>query len=336
MNSQTCSEQDFYLQRERYSQLSFLVIFFVVILHVVVFAGSFMMPKFFERKPVIHEVMTIDLVSMPEPAALRGNMSDMEPAVEPVDITPEPPAAEPEMEAVPIEPVAEEPDLDSVVTAEPVSLTPLKRKKKVAVDTRLEDEKIASDQKRIEERMRKLRSDADVRKRQQEEQKRLAERKKRAEQVRKQEIARAQSLEREARVDAEAARRELARLHQVRESAGAGVRGGEDAGRASGSQAVGDILLKQYTANIHARVEQYWQLPGMRKWPEDIEAVVEFTVHQDGSITGLRVASSSGDSFFDRFAKETVRKAVPMPPIPAALRKGTIDYGLIFDRSGVQ
>jgi colicin import membrane protein len=338
MNRTNCSEQDFYLQRKRYGQLSFLIVFFVVILHVFVFAGSFMLPRFFERKPIIHEVMTIDLVSIPEPAGSRENISGGQAPGESANIspiTPEPPLAEPEIEAVVIDPVVE-PTPDPVVTAKPVSLTPLKRKKKIAEDTRLEEDKLLADQKLIEERMRNLRSAADRRLRQAEEQTRLAERKKREEQVRKREIARSEALARQARDDAEKARRELAMLHQIRDSVGTGVSDGESRRGSSGSQAVGDILLQQYTANIHARVEQYWQLPGMRQWPKDIKAVVEFTVHQDGSVTGLRVSESSGDSFFDSFAKKTVKKAVPMPPIPVALRRGTIDYGLIFDPTGVQ
>ncbi len=337
MNNITCSEQDFYLERERYGQLSFFIVFFVVVLHIFVFAGAFALPKFFERKPLIHEVMTIDLVSMPGPAVSHENIPAPEYASDSADISPvvpEPPIAESETEAVVIEPV-DEPDTEAVVTAKPVSVTPLKRKEKIAKDTRLEEEKLFADQNLIEDRMRQLRADADIRKRQQEEQKRLADKKKREEQIRKREIARAKALERQAKEDAERARQELAMLHKTRESAGAGASGAAGRG-ASGGQMVSYALLAQYTANVHARVEQYWQLPGMRQWPEDIKAVVEFTVHQDGSITGLRVSSSSGDSFYDRFAKETVKKAVPMPPIPAALRKMSIDYGLVFDPSGVQ
>lgn len=332
MNRTVCSEQDFYLQRERYSQLSFMVVFFVTILHAFVFAGAFALPMFFDDKPIIQEVMTIDLVSMPEPAGFRGDISAPEPAIEPADIVPEPSAPEPEIEAVVIEP-APHAAPQPVVAAEPISLAPTGRKETIAVDTRLEEEKLLADQKFIEERMDRLRSEAEMRKRQEDEQKRLAERAKRAEQAVKREVARAKALEKQAREEAEKARRELALLHKTRESADPDVGEGR---RVSGTQTISNALLNQYTANIHARVEQFWQLPGMRQWPEDIRATVEFTVHRDGRITGLRVSVSSGDSFYDRFAKETVRNAAPMPPIPAALRRGSIDYGLVFAPSGVQ
>ncbi len=335
MNDITCSEQDFYQQRQRYGQLSFVIIFLVFLGHVLLFAGTFILPSFFESKPAIYEIMTIDLVSVsePAPAISRENLPETEPVFEPENIAPVVPEP-PSVEAVAVEPVAEAVQ-EPVVTAKPISLTPLKRKEQVAVDTRLEEEKILADQKQIEERMRNLRAEVDLRKRQQEERQRFAEQKKREEEARKREVVRAKALEQQARDEAEIARQKLARFHQIRESASVG--GGEREGRrASNNQTVSNALLNQYTANLHAMIEQYWQLPRMRQWPDNIETIVEFTVHKDGSITGLRISSSSGYPFFDRFARETVKKAVPLPPIPVALRKMSIDYGLVFDQSGIQ
>ncbi len=128
-------------------------------LHVAVFLAAVFLPGLIERKPLLLDnVITIDLVSMPEmepeapavPAAPKISklvVKDRLPEAAPVEKPPEP-----IIPAVSIAPVPEpEPVIapEPVVAAEPVSLKPLKRKIKVAKDTRL-----------VEERQRDLRAKA--------------------------------------------------------------------------------------------------------------------------------------------------------------------------------
>jgi protein TonB len=57
--------------------------------------------------------------------------------------------------------------------------------------------------------------------------------------------------------------------------------------------------------------------------------VVVFRIHQDGSITDLRVEQSSGFSAFDLAAMRAVSNAAPFPPLPRAYRHDSLGVNLI-------
>ncbi len=48
------------------------------------------------------------------------------------------------------------------------------------------------------------------------------------------------------------------------------------------------------------------------------KALVRFVVAADGSVSGLSLAGSTGSAVLDAAALDTVRRAAPFPPIPAA------------------
>ncbi len=321
------SEQEFYQQQYKNDGKWGRAIILVVIFHVLIFAAAKYLPEIMHRHPLIEDVMTIDLVSMPEPQPVKAQPPEtvvrQQPAPEPQPVAkaPEPP------QAVPVE-VADspEPEPAPVPDAKPVSIRPLKRKIKKARDTRLEEEKIR-EQLALERIRKKVR---DKRKRERALARKKA-REKRAQQIAlaraRAEEKRAQEMARNARAEIAAVLREQQRLHDATKPAG---------GQGRRNRSINSALEKQYYMDLASRVQRLWVLPEIKKWSPALETIIEFTVLGDGHLANVKVAKSSGDSFFDRFARETVKKAAPMPPIPPVLKKNHLDLGFRLRPAGVQ
>lgn len=76
-----------------------------------------------------------------------------------------------------------------------------------------------------------------------------------------------------------------------------------------------------YMKRLHVTVEDHWfplipeiALPPMMKKGN---VVIEFAIMKDGSIQGLRVVRSSGDTALDRAAYGALTNAVPLPKLPS-------------------
>jgi len=311
------SEQDFYQRQTGAIRPRLLALSAALVLHLAAAAAAVYGPGFFRPAPLLEDVMTVDLVSLPEPEAAAP---EPEPSREPPapPVRPEPPQPKPDPVAKPEprvepevavkpEPVAEPEPAVSPEPAKPVSLRPRKRKIRKAADTRLAEEK--------------ARQREQARQREEARRKRLA---------RQRALARARQEERRAAEAARKARAELAAIIREQASLGGNI------GRSRGKRQVSSALEKQYYMNLADRVQRLWVVPAIKRWPANLETLVEFTVLRDGRLVNLQVARSSGDAFFDRFARETIRKAAPMPPIPAALKKERIDFGLRLRPAGVQ
>ncbi len=304
------SEKEFYQQQGEHDRRWGRAINFAIVLHAAIFLGALYLPDLFDRKPLLDEIMTIDLVSLPEPAETRSVPSPLVaeqkavPKPEPVHPPPEP------EKAVAIEPVhpTPKPVETPVVEAKPISVRPLKRKIKKARDTSL-----------VEEKQRQRR----------------AEKFKRQELKRKRAIARARTLEKQAADEARRARAELASVIRETQAVTSAPRR-TTAGRSSGTKQVNSALEKQYYMDLASRVQRLWVLPEIKKWSPSLETIVEFTVQRDGRLVNIQITKSSGDTFFDRFAKETVKKAAPMPPFPAVLKKDRMDLGFRLRPAGIQ
>jgi len=322
----TFSEQDFFQQQLDRDRLWGRVIWIAIGLHAAVFIVTWKAPDLFHRKPLLEEVMTIDLVSLPEPAPASKVVQPEPTRPQPVARPPAPPPVQekqPEPEKVVSVAPEPEPEPEPAPEARPISIRPLKRKIRKAKDLRLDEEK---ERERLAKR-EKARKEQELIRRKVE-----AARQKKA---RREALARAREEERKAREAARQARAELAAaLKMEKELRGARSSAGRaGSGRSSG---VSSALEKQYYMDLAGRVQRLWVLPAIKKWRPSLETIIEFTVLANGNLVGVRVARSSGDSFFDRFALETVKKASPAPPIPPAIHKKRLDLGFRLRPAGVQ
>ncbi|MBF0458358.1 MAG: cell envelope integrity protein TolA [Nitrospirae bacterium] len=92
----------------------------------------------------------------------------------------------------------------------------------------------------------------------------------------------------------------------------------------STSPSFGDAVNNEYSDAVGAHVRKRWAYPDSGK--KSLEAIVVFTIRQDGRIEGMKLEKSSGNSFFDRSALSAVNKSVPMPQPPL----DTYEVGIRF------
>lgn len=151
-------DSDFYLQQQDADRRWGLAAMLAVSVHLTIFLMVMYVPSFFDTKPIMEEVVSVSLVSMPEtsaPSASSAAASSAskpvaekkveppppppEPAAPPESVTPPPPPPPPKAH-VPVEPETAPPE--PVAATNPVSIFPDKRKIKKAQDVRLEEDKI--------------------------------------------------------------------------------------------------------------------------------------------------------------------------------------------------
>lgn len=304
-------DRDFFQEQQEEDRCWKWPLNLAIVLHIVIFAASIFLPDLIERRPLLDDIVTVDLVSMPEPVAAPP--APVQPVAKPAELkapvkAPEP-VLEPEVAEVSVAPepeVAPEP----AAPAKPISLKPLKRKVRKAKDTRLAEEK------EREQRAKKLQQKTLA-------QKKAKEARKRAEKLRRQKaLAEARRTQQEADLAAARARQELASV--IRETGTVST-----AGSSSGRK-VQSVVLKQYLSSLYDRVHSYWILPEMRTWDRSLEAIVVLTISKDGSISNMQFERKSRDPFFDQFVMKTLQTAAPMPRFPALMSQASIEVGLRF------
>jgi colicin import membrane protein len=314
------NERDFFQEQQEQDRCWKWPLNLAIALHVVVFAASIILPEFIDRKPLLGNVVTVDLVSMPESAAVPP--APAKTGVKPPEpITPAKapePAPEPKVAEVSVAPepeVAPEPS----APAKPISLKPLKRKIRKAKDTRLAEEK------ERERRAKALQKETLDRKK-------AEQAKKRAEKLRRQKaMAEVRRAQQEADRAAAAARQELASV--IRET---GVASGpaRSSGTSSGRRSA-DAIINQYGALLMSRISNYWKIPEMLKRNRNLKAMVALTIRRDGSIADMRIVQKSGDPFFDQSALKALRSAAPMPRFPALITEPSLDFDMDFTPQGL-
>ncbi len=309
------NEREFFQEQEQGDKRWKLPFNLAIAVHVLAFAAAVFLPDLMEHRPLLDNVVTVDLVSMPEPAAA--------PAAAPREIRPaqapkQPPAAvkpAPEPETAEVS-VAPEPEVapEPAAPARPISLRPLKRKIRKAKDTRLAEEKEQDVRARKQKQEALARKKADLK------------RKKAEEARRRRAIADARRAQAEAERAAARARQELASV--IRATGPTTGTGGSSSGSSGGRQV--SVVLKQYLSTLYNRVHSKWILPEMKKWDRGLETVVVLTIRRDGSVAGMQLERKSRDPFFDQFVLKTLRQASPMPPFPALMKQSSIEVGLRF------
>lgn len=82
-----------------------------------------------------------------------------------------------------------------------------------------------------------------------------------------------------------------------------------------------------YAAQLINLVGQHWNKAGLRS---SSPASVTFTIHRDGSVTGVRLSQSSGNMAMDLSAQRAVMDAAPLPALPPGFPKNDATVELKF------
>ena len=90
---------------------------------------------------------------------------------------------------------------------------------------------------------------------------------------------------------------------------------------------VQDIDFGPYMAEVQRKIKHAWFPP---KTNESKRFIVVFKVHSDGSVTNIRLVSSSGIKVADQAGLSAVRNAAPFSPLPKGA-PADVDIQFTFD-----
>ncbi len=137
------------------------------------------------------------------------------------------------------------------------------------------------------------------------EEKKKREAQKKAEEKRKQEeLAKAEALKRQKALEEELERVEQERLQQQLQEE---IEAAEAAERALIAEQQAEATAQSYVALISQRIEQFWSRPPSARTGMRCELLIQLV--PTGRVVNVTIASSSGNSAFDRSAEQAVLKA---------------------------
>lgn len=88
-----------------------------------------------------------------------------------------------------------------------------------------------------------------------------------------------------------------------------------------------DFTYSYYLDRMLALIDERWRPPVAG---ERLEAVVHFWIRRDGTVDGVELRQSSGNSAFDLAGLRAVQSASPLPPLPAGYDHDTLGVNLIL------
>lgn len=99
-----------------------------------------------------------------------------------------------------------------------------------------------------------------------------------------------------------------------------------------GVQAAGEIsLFGWYQSSVSRALYSTWRRPLLAGLREPLAVLISFDIQKNGSVTGLRVAESSGVPALDRSALRAVAEASPLPRLPPAWRGSSMTAAYLFE-----
>ena len=94
-----------------------------------------------------------------------------------------------------------------------------------------------------------------------------------------------------------------------------------------------DTQMRAYYAMVWSRIKGEWALPQGILRGEVLETVIDVTILRNGAVTQVNFEKRSGNSYFDESAMKAIRKASPLPPLPAWIRENSLGIGIRFHSS---
>jgi len=97
-----------------------------------------------------------------------------------------------------------------------------------------------------------------------------------------------------------------------------------------------DAQMSAYYTMIWSRIKGKWALPQGILPSEVLEAVIDVTILRSGAVTEVNFEKRSGNSYFDESAMKAIRRASPLPPLPAWIGGSSIQVGIRFHSSALR
>lgn len=87
-----------------------------------------------------------------------------------------------------------------------------------------------------------------------------------------------------------------------------------------------DFTYSYYADLIAAKIREQWSRPPLG---DDVQMAITFRIREDGSVTDVKIADSSGYNSFDRAGLRAVQTAT-LPPLPKSYRKKSLGVRLVI------
>lgn len=96
-----------------------------------------------------------------------------------------------------------------------------------------------------------------------------------------------------------------------------------------------DFEFTYYLKLVRDQIARNWSAPaGLGTGGKPVQAVVQFRIARNGSISGVRVEEGSGIDFFDQSAARAVSISDPLPPLPLGFPAGDLGVHFGFEYTG--
>jgi TonB family protein len=102
--------------------------------------------------------------------------------------------------------------------------------------------------------------------------------------------------------------------------------GGEGAGIAVDAAS---FPFSYFLAAIERKVSDNW-FSAVSEGAKGLTCIIYFKLMRDGSVSDVRVETSSGNAYFDRAAERAVKSAAPFPPLPGAFTDPSLGIHFTF------
>ncbi len=106
-----------------------------------------------------------------------------------------------------------------------------------------------------------------------------------------------------------------------------GLPGGSPTG---GTPSAASLRFSLYYQSVWNKIQAAWVLPHYGGTKKLLEAIVNINIDRSGRILHMSFEKKSGDANFDRSVLRAVKKADPLPQLPAGLRKTSLEIGIRF------
>lgn len=88
--------------------------------------------------------------------------------------------------------------------------------------------------------------------------------------------------------------------------------------------------MDPYYAEIWSKIRRQWSLPQGILPKGNVETIINAKILRNGAVMDVGFEKRSGNRYFDDSAVRAVRKASPLPPLPAWIRGNSIEIGIRF------
>lgn len=107
-----------------------------------------------------------------------------------------------------------------------------------------------------------------------------------------------------------------------------------EGGSGGASSGILNIKFKLYYNLIWERIRSGWVLPeGALGGKKNLETIIAIRIAKDGQIEDIQFEKKSGNPYLDESAFRAIKKANPLPPLPAGFEGSQFDVGVRFTPS---